>query len=163
MLARLLNHLVRTGNLVFIDGRGHRHVFGDNTGPRTCIRLHSPLLDWSIALNPRLRLGEAYMNGTLTLEEGSVVDFLGLLARNFANARSHPLYRALNWLDRHTRPYNSLAAARRNVAHHYDLSDKLYDLFLDSDRQYSCAYFETGREPLEEAQTRKKAHIARKL
>ena len=163
MLARLLKQLVSTGNLMLIDGGGRRHVFGDNSGPRACVRLHTRSLDWSIALNPSLRLGEAYMNGTLTLEEGGIVDFLAILARNFANARGHPLYRALIWLDRLTRPYNSLAAARRNVAHHYDLSDRLYDLFLDSDRQYSCAYFETSGDTLEEAQTLKKAHIAKKL
>ena len=163
MLARLLKQLVRTGDLTFIDGRGRRHVFGDNTKPRARVRLQSRTLDWSIALNPTLRLGEAYMNGTLTLEEGGLVDFLAILARNFANARGHPLYRVLNWLDRLMRPYNSLAASRRNVAHHYDLSDRLYDLFLDSDRQYSCAYFETGQETLDEAQALKKAHIAKKL
>jgi cyclopropane-fatty-acyl-phospholipid synthase len=160
MMVLLLKQLVRTGSLKLIDGRGRVWAFGDGAPPRATIRLQAP---WTIALNPSLRLGEAYMDGSLTLEAGTLVDLLAIMARNFANTRRHPLFRALLATERFMRPYNSLTSARRNVAHHYDLSSRLYDLFLDADRQYSCAYFTTGEETLEEAQAGKQAHIASKL
>ena len=106
-----------------------------------------------LLLHPRLAFGEAYMDGTLTVEDGSLYDFLDLLARNIAAAHA---VRApvLSWLRtvRRFQQYNPVGRAQRNVAHHYDLSGQLYDLFLDRDRQYSCAYFPTRDEPLEEAQ-----------
>ena len=163
LLTQLLNQLVRTGSLSVIDGRGRTHVFGDNSKPRAAIRLHRRWLDYSLAVNPPLRLGEAYMDGTLTIEEGALGDFLEILARNYDRIRTHPLFRAIDWMELMLRRYNTVPAARRHVAHHYDLSDRLYELFLDPDRQYSCAYFPTGRESLEEAQTKKKHHIAAKL
>ncbi len=163
MLAQLLRQIVHSGKLVLIDGHGRRHVMGDGGPLQATIRLARPALAWWILLNPTLRIGEAYMRGDLTIEEGSLVDFLTLLASNFASARSHPLYRALTWLEKLVRPLNSPKTSRRNVAHHYDLSDRLYELFLDRDRQYSCAYFQTGLETLEQAQEDKKAHIAKKL
>jgi len=163
MLVRLLKRLVRTGSLRLIDGRGKIHIFGDGSAPRVALRLHKWWLEYKLAAYPSLYLGEAYADGALTFEEGALSDLLDLLARNYDDIRAHPLIRAIDRVELLLRPYNSIVAARRNVAHHYDLSGRLYELFLDSDLQYSCAYFETGRESLDQAQTKKKSHIARKL
>src|SRR3546814_14109593 len=95
------------------------------------------------------------MNGTLTVEEGSLYDFLDLIGRNIGALEGHPLQAVqleLGRLLRLIHTYNTIGRAQKNVAHHYDLSDTLYDLFLDKDRQYSCAYFMTDNNSLEEAQ-----------
>jgi cyclopropane-fatty-acyl-phospholipid synthase len=126
--------------------------------------------DWwtgvRIALRPRLALGEAYMDGRLTLEQGDLYDLLDLLGRNIAAVEATPVVRWSYTLQRWFRAleqYNPIGKAQKNVAHHYDLKDQLYDFFLDRDRQYSCAYFKTGNEPLETAQDDKKRHIAAKM
>ncbi|MEM9757059.1 MAG: cyclopropane-fatty-acyl-phospholipid synthase family protein, partial [Pseudomonadota bacterium] len=119
-----------------------------------------------IVLTPELALGEAYMNGTLTIANDDVDGLLALLAINTAHAR-HTWWRRValqvRRLRRRVDQWNPAHRARQNVAHHYDLSAELYDLFLDADRQYSCAYFTHPDASLEEAQAAKKAHIAAKL
>ena len=119
-----------------------------------------------LALRPRLALGEAYMDGKLTVEDGDIYDLLDLVGRNMAALEATPMvkwsYALQRWL-RFLEQYNPIERAQRNVAHHYDLKDQLYDFFLDRDRQYSCAYFKTGEEPLEQAQLDKKQHIAAKM
>jgi cyclopropane-fatty-acyl-phospholipid synthase len=159
----LLKQIVHTGSLELVDGRGRVHNYGDGQDPRARVRLQNRQVDYAIGLNPELKLGEAYTNGTLTIEEGSLLDFLTILARNFSNVRVHPFLVALSRLRSFVNRHNSITTARRNVAHHYDLSHRLYELFLDKDLQYSCAYFETGLESLDEAQLKKKAHLAAKL
>jgi cyclopropane-fatty-acyl-phospholipid synthase len=120
-----------------------------------------------LSLRPRLAFGEAYMEGLLTVEGGSgIYDLLDLLGRNMAGFESTPFVRwSYRWqrLVRVLQQYNPIGRAQRNVAHHYDLNDQLYDFFLDRDRQYSCAYFKTGNESLEQAQIDKKHHIAAKM
>jgi cyclopropane-fatty-acyl-phospholipid synthase len=119
-----------------------------------------------LTLNPALALGEGYMDGEVTPEGCSLFELVQLLVRNIARGGSHPAERAMDWLRlarRRIDQLNPAARARRNVAHHYDLNGRLYALFLDRDRQYSCAYFATGTETLEEAQAAKKRHIAAKL
>lgn len=103
------------------------------------------------------------MNGLLTVEEGTLYDVLEIAARNFRNFEKMPWSSVLSRMMRRLKQYNPIDRARRNVAHHYDLSGQLYDLFLDSDRQYSCAYFTSPDDSLETAQENKKRHVAAKL
>jgi cyclopropane-fatty-acyl-phospholipid synthase len=118
-------------------------------------------------LNPTLGLGEAYMAGTLAVDGNNIYDLLDVMLANAEhNPSSHPILRLREQLAgviRRVLQYNPAGRARRNVAHHYDLNGRLYSLFLDRDRQYSCAYFPHGDETLEEAQAAKKRHIAAKL
>jgi cyclopropane-fatty-acyl-phospholipid synthase len=175
LLARLLGALVQYGDLTVIDAHGRPHRFAGRPitdipppyrpGAAT-IRLHDKALHWKLALRPTLYAGEAYMDGTLTVEDGSLYDFLGTILYNVDKTPRLGTFgvedwanRALRWLHQH----NPLGKAEENVAHHYDLSADLYRLFLDEDQQYSCAYFQTGTETLEDAQRAKKRHIAAKL
>jgi cyclopropane-fatty-acyl-phospholipid synthase len=119
-----------------------------------------------VLLDPELRVGEAYMDGTLTIEQGNLHDFLTICAINVDRAFEQPLMRALAVgarILRHLHQRNPARLARVHVAHHYDLSGRLYDLFLDSDRQYSCGYFTHRHHDLEQAQLDKKRHLAAKL
>src|SRR5260370_24247090 len=123
-------------------------------------------LHWRLLLRPRLVVPEAYMEGRLTIEDGSLYDFIEILVSNdaaLATALPIRLGQAAGRLVRRLHQYNPVPRAVRNVAHHYDLSDQLYDLFLDRDRQYSCAYFRTPEDDLATAQESKKRHIAAKL
>ena len=166
LFARLLQHVVRTGALTVVDANSVTHRFGDGNGRPIAIKLHDRKLHYKLFLHPELHLGEAYMEGTLTFEEGSLRDLLVLFGHNLANYRQHGFHRAasrLRTMLRHLWQHNPIGRARENVAHHYDLSGKLYDLFLDKDRQYSCAYFLTGNDTIESAQENKKRHIAAKL
>ncbi len=159
----LLGSIVRTGSLRLVDGAGRTHQIGDGQPPRCAIRFARRGLDYTLALNPALAVGEAYMDGALTIEEGSLYDFLEIAARNYGNLERYSWYALLNTVTRRIKQYNPVGRARRNVAHHYDLSGRLYDLFLDRDRQYSCAYFASADDSLETAQENKKRHIASKL
>jgi cyclopropane-fatty-acyl-phospholipid synthase len=119
-----------------------------------------------LSLNPNLALGEAYMDGTLTVENGTIRDAMDLISANLVDAADLPQYslvRPLRPLLRRLQQYNPAGRARRNISHHYDLSRRLYELFLDADEQYSCAYFSRPDMSLEEAQDAKKRHIAAKL
>src|SRR5579863_1836629 len=166
LLMSALSQVIRVGRLGVIDANGRRHVFEGAPGPSAVVRLNDPTLHWKLLLRPRLCVPEAYMDGRLTIEEGSLYDFIDVLVSNdVASADSLPLRlgqaagRLVRWLHQ----YNPVPRARRNVAHHYDLSDQLYDLFLDRDRQYSCAYFRSPEDDLDSAQHNKKRHIAAKL
>ena len=167
LLARVFARLVSEGHLTIIDAAGRRHDIGDaHQGPSVTIRVHDRWTGIRIALRPRIALGEAYMDGTLTVEDGDIYDLLDLLGRNMATIDNAPAMRwTFGWerLNRFLLQYNSIGRAQRNVAHHYDLSDELYDSFLDPDRQYSCAYFLSPTDTLEQAQQNKKRHIASKL
>jgi cyclopropane-fatty-acyl-phospholipid synthase len=166
LLAYLLRRLVRRGTLDIIDAGGRTHRFAGEAGPSLTVRLHDRALEWKLFLNPRLYLGEAFMDGTLTVENAAIYDFLEFAAINMALAPKNlltPLYEGFGRSFRVLQQFNPLSRARQNVAHHYDLSDTLYDLFLDADRQYSCAYFTGSDQTIEEAQGKKKRHIAAKL
>jgi cyclopropane-fatty-acyl-phospholipid synthase len=156
---------VRRGALRLIDGRGREHIFGDGSPPRCTLRLHRPYLDMKLAINPSLYVPEAYMDGDLTIEDGTLYDFIEVGAMNYRTILNLPLARFFGRI-RRLNPllrYNPIAKARRNAAHHYDLSGELYGLFLDYDRQYSCAYFTEPNQSLEVAQENKKRHLASKL
>ena len=167
LLARVLARVVGEGQLTIIDagGRSHR-IGGARSGPVLTLRIHDWWTGIRLALRPRLALGEAYMDGKLTVEDGDIYDLLDLIGRNMAALEATTAvkwsYGLQRWL-RFLQQYNPIGRAQRNVAHHYDLKDQLYDFFLDRDRQYSCAYFKTGEEPLEQAQLDKKQHIAAKM
>lgn len=166
LLARLLDRMIRSGTLTVIDGHGRTHRFGDGTEPAVTIRLHDPALHLRLVLNPSLAAGEAYMDGTLTIEDGSLAEFLDIATRTRETRGATALHRVAGAIDyslRFLQQINTATRARRNVQHHYDLSGALYDLFLDRDRQYSCAYFTDPGNSLEQAQADKKRHIAAKL
>ena len=165
-LGRQLRRLISSGELTVIDGRGCRHVFGDAAdGDRVTIRLHECSLPLKLLLNPSLGAGEAYMDGRLTIEQGDIRQFLRMVMSNIAALDERAVEKLRSRLARLPllRGRNEKRGARANVAHHYDLSGELYRMFLDRDRQYSCAYFPTGEETLEEAQEAKKRHLAAKL
>jgi cyclopropane-fatty-acyl-phospholipid synthase len=166
LLGYLLRHLVRRGTLVVIDHRGTSHQFSGEAGPTMTMRLHNAAIERRLFFNPRLAAGEGFMDGTVTIEDASVYDFLHFIVSNINAAPKSalaPLYLGFGKAFRTFQQYNPLHRARRNVAHHYDLSDTLYDLFLDADRQYSCAYFSEPDQTIDEAQASKKRHIAAKL
>ncbi len=166
LLARLFEKIISIGRLRIIDAKGVSRQVAGAPGPSVAIRLHDPALHWKLLVRPRLYLPEAYVDGTLTMEEGGLYDLIDLLELNLEALPDGALSRVLNGSSRFLRrvhQYNPLSRARQNAAHHYDLSDQLYELFLDPDRQYSCAYFHGGHDDLETAQFDKKRHIAAKL
>jgi cyclopropane-fatty-acyl-phospholipid synthase len=161
-----LTRIVSRGTLVVVTANGARLSFGDGTGEPVVVRLSDRVAEIALLLDPDMRLGELYMDGRLMVERGSIYDFLHLILREAQN-RTHPwparmLDRARALL-RRLRLRNRPVRSQRNVAHHYDLDGRLYSLFLDADRQYSCAYFEDPGQCLEEAQRAKKRHIIAKL
>ncbi len=166
LLARLFDRVISIGRLRITDAGGASHLIVGAPGPSVAIRLHDPALRWKLLVRPRLHLPEAYVDGTLTIEEGGLYDLIDLLELNLEALPEGALSRVLNGSStflRRVHQYNPLSRARQNAAHHYDLSDQLYDLFLDRDRQYSCAYFRGGHDDLDTAQLDKKRHIAAKL
>ncbi|MBS0520071.1 MAG: class I SAM-dependent methyltransferase [Proteobacteria bacterium] len=168
LLAKVLSRVLGEGQLTIIDAAGRPHrVQGARPGPAVTMRVHDRWTEWRLMLRPRIAFGEAFMDGKLTVEDGGdIYDLLDLLGRNMAALEATPFVRwsyAFQRLIRAVEQHNPIGTAQRNVAHHYDLKDQLYDFFLDRDRQYSCAYFKTGEEPLEQAQLDKKRHIAAKL
>jgi cyclopropane-fatty-acyl-phospholipid synthase len=158
-----LRQVIREGDLTVEAPKGEVLKLGDGSGPPVAVRIMSRRWATRLALNPSMALGEAYMEGGLVMRQGSIHDLVDLIGRN---AQYRPLKRAGAlarwWLDRRLQA-NARAAARRNVAHHYDLSVDFYRRFLDPDLQYSCAYFERPEMSLEAAQTAKKRRLAAKL
>jgi cyclopropane-fatty-acyl-phospholipid synthase len=130
------------------------------------MRLTDPSLSWKLFVNPELHAGEAYMNGTLVIEQGTIRDFLTLFALNSGNLRSHPLQQLVRGTMKRLKRLkqrNTAKASSANVQHHYDLSNDFYRLWLDRDMHYSCAYFAQDDDTLEQAQQNKLRHIAAKL
>jgi cyclopropane-fatty-acyl-phospholipid synthase len=162
LLRVALAHVAR-GNLQVTTARGATLTFGDGTGPPIAARFISKASQWAVLLDPDLKLGEAYMDGTFVMERGSIAQFVDLVAEKTAWPRWAAPITALRFAWRRIKQLNLRTRARRNVAHHYDLDGRLYALFLDSDRQYSCAYFETAQNSLDDAQLAKKRHLAAKL
>jgi cyclopropane-fatty-acyl-phospholipid synthase len=167
LIGRLLDKLLRQGSLTLIMPDGKRETYGPGGGKQLTVRFADKRVGLDIARNPRLGLGEAYMEGRLSVEDGTILDLLELVTGQhrwedsgakralFGKGKLAALKRVFH--------RNKPGRARRNVAHHYDLSNELYETFLDRDRQYSCAYYTDPRNGLEQAQEDKKAHIAAKL
>jgi cyclopropane-fatty-acyl-phospholipid synthase len=165
---RLLHYLFKTyirhGTFRVTTARGTTFTVGDGTAPAVAVRLTSSAAEWGLLLDPELKLGEAYMDGSFVVEDGTISEALAILLGQPSQlpewARPQWLIR---YLGRRLAQFNPRPRARRNVAHHYDLDGRLYSLFLDADRQYSCAYFENPEQTLDDAQLAKKRHLAAKL
>jgi cyclopropane-fatty-acyl-phospholipid synthase len=161
-----LRRFVVRGNLRVITAGGTILQFGDGSGTPVTVRFKSRAALARLVLHPELRLGEAYVNGDLVLESGNIADLLTVLMSQ-DHYEPFPLIARpqamLRFGRRRFDQYNHRIRARRNVAHHYDLDGRLYSLFLDADRQYSCAYFESPDASLDDAQLAKKRHLAAKL
>jgi cyclopropane-fatty-acyl-phospholipid synthase len=171
LLGKALSRLVERGTLTVTDHEGGVHRFGttDPAFPDVAIRFTDRRTAFNILRSPDLGAAEAFMNGRLVFDRGDILDLISLAQKNHPWESDRPLqppgtFRPL-WQKfvRHIQQINLPGRSRRNVAHHYDLDGGLYELFLDADRQYSCAYFESDDATLEEAQEAKKAHIAAKL
>ncbi|MEH6525013.1 MAG: cyclopropane-fatty-acyl-phospholipid synthase family protein [Sneathiella sp.] len=166
LLPQMLTRLIKQGTLTVIDCENRVRVYKGEPGPTVTMKLHNHSVARKLAIYPKLYLGEAYMDGSLTVQDGDIYDLLDLFSRNTGWGIKHPLasigdfiYKLI-WLFIR---YNPKGRSVQNVAHHYDLSDEFYDLFLDENRQYSCAYFKDADDSLEQAQLQKMAHIEAKL
>jgi cyclopropane-fatty-acyl-phospholipid synthase len=164
LLRYFLGQFIRRGTMSFTTASGARFTCGDGTGEPVAIRFLTTDAERRILLNPELALGETFMEGTFVVEQGTIADALAIL---LGQAVVLPSWAKPQWwlryLIRHIRQFNPRSRSRDNVAHHYDLDGRLYSLFLDADKQYSCAYFETPTASLDEAQLAKKRHVAAKL
>lgn len=166
LLASNMRRVIRFGTVSLIDAMGTRHEICDFGGNRVVIRLTDSKIARRLIFASSMGWCEAYMDGRLVFDEGSLGDFLqiwGLSENILDQTWFGELFRITYSVLASLSHYNPMEKARRNVAHHYDLSAELYDQFLDSDRQYSCAYFPEGEEDIETAQLLKKRHIAAKL
>jgi len=165
LLDAILSRLVAAGRLTVRFPDGSVRTYGARPGPEAGFVLRSAAAVRGLVANPGLAFGERYMDATLAPLGCDIHDVLALLFLNMEHG-SHPVGALVNLArtaGRRVSQFNPAARARRNVAHHYDLNGALYSLFLDEDRQYSCAYFERGDETLEQAQLAKKRHVAKKL
>jgi cyclopropane-fatty-acyl-phospholipid synthase len=164
---RFLRRLIVEGRLdVRLPGRAPI-LCGDGTGPFVSVTIADKATARRLLLDPELALGETYTDGRLTIDGDDLQGFLEIVMRNAGRVRDisrlQRLTGRLRRLRRARDQDNRQPLSRRNVAHHYDLTPAIYDLFLDEDRQYSCAYFTDAAQTLDAAQRAKKAHIARKL
>ncbi len=164
LLRYFLKQFIRRGSMTFTAASGAKFTCGDGTGEPVAARFLTTDAELRVLLNPELALGELYMEGTFVVERGSIADALAIL---LDQPEILPRWAKLQWwlryLVRHARQFNPRGRSKNNVARHYDLDGRLYSLFLDADKQYSCAYFETADTSLDDAQLAKKRHIAAKL
>jgi cyclopropane-fatty-acyl-phospholipid synthase len=163
---RFLDRLIRVGNLEVTTSGGKVLRFGDGSGPFVAVRMTDAVAEWRFLANAELAFGELFMEKRLVVTSGTVYDALLVGARNFVLPGKPAWFEMLERFRIATtrfRHRNTLTRARRNVAHHYDIDGRIYDLFLDSDKQYSCAYFESPNDTLETAQLAKMRHIAAKM
>jgi cyclopropane-fatty-acyl-phospholipid synthase len=164
LLRYFLNQFIRRGAMTFTTASGAKFSCGDGTGEPVSVRFMTTEAERRILLDPELGLGEVYMDGTFVVENGSIADVLAIL---LDQPEMLPRWAKLQWwlryLVRHAQQFNPRGRSKDNVAHHYDLDGRLYSLFLDADKQYSCGYFETPEATLDDAQLAKKRHLAAKL
>ncbi|TXI02371.1 MAG: class I SAM-dependent methyltransferase [Rhizobium sp.] len=165
-LEAALSRLIKIGTLTVTFPDGSIRSFGTGSEPRATMKIKTARAKRRLFLNPALALGEAYMDGEVEPVSGDLFQMMDFLVLNMMDGGRHPLDKVMEkvrWLRRNLDQLNFAGRSKRNVAHHYDLDARLYSLMLDEDRQYSCAYFPVGDETLEEAQLKKKRHIASKL
>jgi len=166
MLFNVLKRLNFDGTLEIIDSNNNKYTFG-TSNPIITIRLKNKSIERKLFFNPNLYLGEAYMNEELILERGSIEDFLKMITSCYDDFISNNyIYKMYEYFSSILKPFhqiNQLVNSKKNVAHHYDIDEKLYKLFLDKDMQYSCAYFHNPNIGLDQAQIDKKNHIIKKL
>ncbi len=168
LLARLLTKIFKKGGIILIDSRSQKYICGKpNLQNPLIMKLSKKDLNWKLVLNPDLNFPEAYMRGEITFENGSLLDFLNMtfenIGRDEINIYGNIIKRILHtW--RFLTNYNLPTKSKKDIKHHYDKGEELYDLFLDKKhRQYSCAYFLSEKESLEDAQQNKINHIIKKL
>ncbi len=164
LLRRFLSQFIRRGSMTVTTAGGMKFCVGDGSGEPVEVRFLTADAQRRILVNPELGLGEAYMDGEFIVERGSIADALAILLDqpDLLPHWAKPWWH-LRYLTRRLQQFNPRSRSRSNVAHHYDLDARLYSLFLDADKQYSCAYFETPDMTLDDAQLAKKRHIAAKL
>jgi cyclopropane-fatty-acyl-phospholipid synthase len=166
LLRAVLKRVICAGNLKITTANGTGFALGDGSGKPVAIRFNTHAAERGILLDPELRFGEVYVDGSLVVEQGSIADVLAIILAQRRDGKP-PRWARPQWLIRYflrrLMQFNPRLRARRNVAHHYDLDGRLYSLFLDADRQYSCGYFETPDQSLDDAQLAKKRHLAAKL
>ena len=165
LIGRFIEQILPVGSITIVQADGGRETYGPGGGKHVAVRLHDRRAALELFRNPRLKLGELYMGGRVTIEDGTILDLLELIvgAKPWEKGKRKALGKGKGrWLKRFFRR-NDPTKSRRNVAHHYDVGNQLYEIFLDRDLQYSCAYFTEPSNSLEQAQEDKKAHIAAKL
>ena len=164
LLQYFLSRFIRIGSVTFTTSTGAAFTCGNGTGEPVAVKFATREAERHLLLDPELKLGESYMDGTFILEKGTIADFLAIA---LAQPDMAPRWAKVRWwicyLIRHWQQFNPRKRSKQNVARHYDLDGRLYRLFLDADMQYSCGYFETPDTSLDDAQLAKKRHIAAKL
>jgi cyclopropane-fatty-acyl-phospholipid synthase len=165
LIGRFIDQLLPVGSITIIHPDGKRETHGGGGGRHITVKLHDKRAAFDLFRRPRLRLGELYMDGRLTIEDGTILDLLELItgAQLWEHGRTKGMGKGKAGKLVSLFRRNPVAKSRQNVAHHYDIGNELYALFLDDDLQYSCAYFTDPKNGLEQAQADKKAHIAAKL
>ena len=166
-LARFLNRLFKKDGFILIDAETKQYIIGSPENKKPIkIKLLDKKLHYKLLFRPDLYFGEAYSEGNIIIENGSLTDFLDLALMNIGRSELNFFSQLLNKFSgtyRYLTNFNFIKKSKMNVAHHYDLSDDLYDLFLDPKKQYSCAYFKNENDSLETAQNNKIQHIIKKL
>ena len=166
-LTRFLNQLFQDDGFVLIDANSKEYIVGNPKKKNPIkIRLLDKSLHYKLLLLPDLYFGEAYSNGSLVIENGTLTEFLEIALKNIGRKEINSFAKVIKKIRgtyRYLTNFNFISESKRNVAHHYDISEKLYDLFLDKNRQYSCAYFKNENDSLETAQNNKIEHIIKKL
>jgi cyclopropane-fatty-acyl-phospholipid synthase len=164
LLRFFMGQFIRRGAMTFTTATGMRFICGDGTGTPVAVRFLTAAAERRILLDPELALGELFMDGTFVVEQGTIADVLAIV---LDQPEFLPRWAKLQWwlryLARHAQQFNPPRRSKNNVERHYDLDGRLYSLFLDADKQYSCAYFERPDATLDDAQLAKKRHIAAKL
>jgi len=166
-LLNFLRKLIKDDGFELVDANSKSYIIGKPKKEKPIrLKILDKSLHWKLLINPDLYLGEGYMDGSIVIENGTLTEFLDITLKNVGR---QPTNEITNILARFRRVYryitnfNLIGKSKENVAHHYDISEKFYDLFLDEKRQYSCAYFKNENNTLEEAQNNKIDHIIKKL
>ena len=166
-LVKFLNKLFKKGGFVLEDAYGKEHAIGNPDSEKPIkLKIHNKNLHYKLLFYPDLYFGEAYTDGSITIEEGELSNFLDIALENIGRRETNTFSEFFNKFRgsyRYLTNFNFIKKSKMNAAHHYDISDDLYFLFLDPLRQYSCAYFKNEKETLEQAQENKIDHIIKKL
>ncbi len=166
-LTQFLTNLFKEDGFVLVDANSKEHIIGrPKKNIPIKVRLFDKSLHYKLLILPDLYFGEAYTNGSLVIENGSLTEFLDIAMKNIGKGDTNiyaKIIKKIRGTYRYFTNFNLISKSKSNVAHHYDISEKLYDLFLDKNRQYSCAYFKNENESLETAQNNKIMHIIKKL
>ncbi|MBG76963.1 MAG: SAM-dependent methyltransferase [Pelagibacteraceae bacterium] len=165
MFKKFLKKTFKYGTLEVIDYDGKKYIFG-NSEPFTSIRFHKKDIKKKLYLNPELYLGEAYVDGDITIENGDLETFINIVSKNYnyiVKDFTHHILDLINLFAEFFQGRNLQDISKKNVSHHYDINEEIYKLFLDKDMQYSCAYFHNENISLDQAQIDKKNHLIKKL